>query len=86
MFNQTASSSEAFVVGDQKVCILSILSLESFITLQQTLWNTNNGGKISMWIYSHVSEKCGEIMNMQLFYSMKLKKPSVYTLTALILF
>ena len=34
-------TSEAFVVGDQKVCILSI---ESFLALQQTFWNTNNGG------------------------------------------
>ena len=38
---QDVSSSEAFVVGDQKVCTLST---ESFLALQQTFWNTNNGG------------------------------------------
>jgi len=41
MLNQTASTSAAFVVGDQKVCTLST---ESFLALQQTFWNTNNGG------------------------------------------
>ena len=51
MLNQTASSSEAFVVGDQKVCILLV---KSFIALQQTFWNTNNGGKnfLSSFVYS----------------------------------
>jgi len=39
---QDVSSSEAFVVGDQKVCTLST---ESFLALQQTFWNTNNDGK-----------------------------------------
>ena len=40
MLNQTAYSSEAFVVGDQKVCILSVLTSNFF---KQTFWNTNNG-------------------------------------------
>ena len=42
MLIHTASSSGAFVAGDRKVCILSI---ESFIALQQSFRNTNNGGK-----------------------------------------
>ncbi len=51
MLNHTASSSAAFVVGDRKVCILSI---ESFIALQQTFRNTNNGGRkmISKFFYN----------------------------------
>ena len=40
MLNHTVSTSAAFVVGDQKVCTLST---ESFLALQQTFWNTNNG-------------------------------------------
>jgi len=41
MLNQTASSSEAFVVGDQKV---AILLYPEFKIVQATFWNTNNGG------------------------------------------
>ena len=47
MLNQTASASEAFVVGDQKV---AILLYPEFKIVQATFWNTNNGGKI---IYHH---------------------------------
>jgi hypothetical protein len=43
MLNKTASSSEAFVVGDQKVCLLPA---ESYKALQQTFWNNNNGGRL----------------------------------------
>lgn len=43
MINQTAFSSEAFVVGDQKV---SILPVESFKALLQTFWSPTTAGII----------------------------------------
>jgi len=42
MLNYTTSTSVAFVVGDQKVCT-QVYKL--FKELQQTFWNTNNGGR-----------------------------------------
>jgi len=41
ILNQIASSSGAFVVGDQKVCALHI---ESYKVLRQTLWNLIQAG------------------------------------------
>jgi len=42
--NQTAYSSETFVVGSQKVCINSAYTPNFF---KQTFWNTNDGGKFT---------------------------------------
>ena len=42
MLNHTASSSEVFIVGDQKV---AIPLYPYFKILPPTFWNTNNGGK-----------------------------------------
>ena len=41
MINQTASSSVAFVVGDQKVALPLCPDIK---ILTATFWNTNNGG------------------------------------------